>query len=142
MSRPPLPVEHHRRVGRANGTKKANGSPLPALTAVPALPVDLKDLDPLSIMRRMMDEGAHWLAESDATAVSMLREALEERQGIRERVMAGSGERKELRELDKQIISQLSALGFDPTARSRLGVAEVKRASALDELIEKRSARG
>jgi hypothetical protein len=92
-------------------------------------------------MERICAEGVSWLAITDAAAVSMLREALEERRDIRERVMAGSGERKELRELDKQIISQLSALGFDPTARSRLGVAEVRRASALDELITKRSAR-
>jgi len=32
-------------------------------------------------------------------------------------------------------------LGFDPTSRSRLGVAEVKRASALDNLIAKRQAK-
>jgi hypothetical protein len=70
-------------------------------------------------------------------AVSMLREALEERHDIRERVMAGSGERRELRDLDKQIISQLSALGFDPTARSRLGVAEVTRVSKLADLQAK-----
>jgi len=88
-------------------------------------------------MERICAEGASWLATTDAMAVSMLREALEERHDIRERVMAGSGERRELRDLDKQIISQLSALGFDPTARSRLGVAEVTRVSKLADLQAK-----
>jgi hypothetical protein len=137
VPRPPKPIEHHRRVGRANGTKKANGSPINVLAVAPSLSVESKDLDPLSIMQRVIDEGAFWLAESDAMAVSMLREAIEERHDIRKRVMAGSGERRELRELDKQIISQLSALGFDPTARARLGVAEVTRVSKLADLQAK-----
>jgi hypothetical protein len=40
--------------------------------------------------------------------------------------------------INKSFVDALSALGFDPTSRSRLGVAEVKRVSALDELIAKR----
>jgi hypothetical protein len=56
------------------------------------------------------------------------RETLEERQSLRAAVLAGHGDRKELRALDKQVIEMLSALGFDPTARSRLGLAEVKAA--------------
>jgi phage terminase small subunit len=43
-----------------------------------------------------------------------------------------------LRDLDKQIISQLSLLGFDPAARSRLGLAEVKAQSTLEKLRQNR----
>lgn len=43
---------------------------------------------------------------------------------------------KELRAAEKQLQSWLSTLGFDPTARSRLGLAEVKRQSALQQLIQ------
>ena len=38
------------------------------------------------------------------------------------------------------IISNLSLLGFTPTDRSRLGVAEVKRETKIEELIAKRNA--
>src|SRR5262245_57840094 len=134
MARPPKPIEHHRRVGRANGTKKADGRPITALAIMPATEPDLAELDPADAFQRILDQAQSWLGLTDTAALAMLREALEERRDIRARVMAGSGERKELRDLEKQIISQLSALGFDPTARSRLGVAEVKRASALDDL--------
>jgi hypothetical protein len=41
----------------------------------------------------------------------------------------------------KQFTDALSALGFNPTARARLGVAEVKRVSALEELVAKRQKR-
>jgi len=43
-------------------------------------------------------------------------------------------DRRSLRELDRQIVSSLSLLGFSPSDRSRLGVAEVKARSALEEL--------
>jgi hypothetical protein len=39
---------------------------------------------------------------------------------------------------DGSLAAALSRLGFDPTARTRLGVAEVKRQSKLEELIAKR----
>ena len=44
-------------------------------------------------------------------------------------------------QLNKSFVDALSTLGFDPTARSRLGVAEVKAISAIDKLLAKREAR-
>jgi hypothetical protein len=46
-----------------------------------------------------------------------------------------------LRELEKNITNSLSLLGFTPTDRSRLGVAEVKAKSKLEELRAKRDQR-
>ncbi len=43
--------------------------------------------------------------------------------------------------VNKAFRESLAALGFDPTSRSRLGVAEVQKASALDELIARREKR-
>ena len=43
--------------------------------------------------------------------------------------------------LNKSFVDSLSSLGFDPTSRSRLGVAEVKAISAIDKLLAKREAR-
>ena len=41
---------------------------------------------------------------------------------------------KMLRDAEKQLDRELSALGFDPTSRSRLGLAEVKKRSILEGL--------
>jgi phage terminase small subunit len=42
-----------------------------------------------------------------------------------------------LRDVTKQIIMLLAALGFDPTSRSRLGIAEVKARSRLQEIQDR-----
>jgi len=42
-----------------------------------------------------------------------------------------------LAEIEKQIAANLSLLGFTPTDRSRLGLAEIKAKSKLQELMEK-----
>ena len=52
-----------------------------------------------------------------------------------------SDERKALRALDKEIVNNLSLLGFSPSDRTRLGVAEVKKQSKLEEIIAKRESR-
>jgi hypothetical protein len=43
--------------------------------------------------------------------------------------------------IENEVFKILSSLGLTPSDRSRLGVAEVKRVSALDELIAKRQGR-
>jgi hypothetical protein len=50
-------------------------------------------------------------------------------------------ERRGLRELDRAIVSNLSLLGFSPSDRSRLGIAEVKKLSKLEELMMKKAQR-
>lgn len=135
--RPPKPLEQKRKTGRTS-TTDSGGRKLPQkgnLAVVPATEPELVDLDASSVMDRILGEGVAWLGQTDTVALVMLREALEERRDVRDRAMAGSSEaRKELRELDKQIISQLSVLGFDPSARARLGLAEVQARSKLEEL--------
>ena len=43
--------------------------------------------------------------------------------------------------MDKTILSCLSQLGFDPTARARLGLAEVKAEDTLEKLKARRDKR-
>jgi len=103
-----------------------------------AAPCDREPANPEDVFAEFLDTARTWLADSDRTAVNLLRQALEERAALREAVLKGHGNRRELRELDKQIISQLSALGLDPTARSRLGFTEVKAASVLENLVNRK----
>jgi hypothetical protein len=51
-------------------------------------------------------------------------------------------DRRGLRELDRAIVSNLSLLGFSPSDRSRLGIAEVKKMSKLEELMARKAQRG
>jgi hypothetical protein len=61
---------------------------------------------------------------------------IDERWNLRVKVMQTDEPRlrRGLRELDRQIVSNLSLLGFTPSDRSRLGIAEVKAVSKLEEL--------
>jgi hypothetical protein len=47
-----------------------------------------------------------------------------------------------LLETEKLIQTSLSLLGFTPSDRSKLGLAEVKAKSKLEELMERRASRG
>ncbi len=131
--RPPKPVEQKRRTGNPGGR------PLPSpLAVVPAGQI-VPEMSADRAMDVVAEHAKAWLAPSDQLAMAVLRDTVEERGEVRDRAMAGSFEaRKELRQLDAQIISMLSALGFDPTARARLGLVEVKRVSKLDELRRER----
>ena len=131
--RPPKPTEQKRRTGNPGGRALPAAS---SLAVVPAVAPEPVDLDPAATLHTVLDAGSAWLAATDSTALAMLRESLEERSQLRAVVLATQSmdARKALRDLDKQLIAMLSALGFDPTARARLGLAEVKAASTLDKL--------
>jgi hypothetical protein len=136
--RPPKPIEQKRRSGNPGGR------PLPPaskLAAVPAIEPAPAEMEPVQVLDLVLEHGRAWLATSDTVAVAMLRESLEERANLREIVMATQSPdaRKSLRDLDKQIISELAALGFDPSARSRLGVAEVRAQSTLERLRQEQA---
>jgi hypothetical protein len=69
----------------------------------------------------------------------MTCEMIDERWNLRIKTMQTDDAkmRRGLRELDRQIVSNLSLLGFTPSDRSRLGVAEIKARSKVEELRAK-----
>jgi len=78
-----------------------------------------------------------WISpESDLELLMITSELIDERWSLRVNVFRDGRpeDRKALRNLDKQLVSNLSLLGFSPTDRSRLGIAEVKRQTKLEEL--------
>lgn len=137
--RPPKPVEEHKRTGTYNAAKHNRG-PLAAVAAIE--PADVPDAGRTvsEVLAQVLSDGVHWLARTDAPSVLMLRDLLEERELLRAGAMVGNTEdRKALRDVDKQVMSLLSELGFNPAARSRLGLAEVKAKSKLEELRERQA---
>jgi hypothetical protein len=93
---------------------------------------------------RIWNMGNSWISPTtDIELVLMTAEMVDERWNLRVKVMGSEDPklRRGLRELDKMIVSNLSLLGFSPTDRMRLGVAEVKKQSKLEELLAKKAAR-
>ena len=84
-----------------------------------------------------------WISSrSDKTLVWITCQNLDERQKLQEAILEKPEDRKlrtSLREVEKQILSNLGLLGFTPSDRSRLGVSEVKRESKLDELLRQKA---
>lgn len=142
--RPPKPTETKRRLG--NPGKR----PLPDPATVIALPSAVTPPEPSrplaavgqALWDRVWSAGALWLARHvDAEAVLCLCERMDERAALRLKVFQHGDwrERAALRALDAQISGDLSSLGFTPVDRARLGVAEVKPATKLEQLMARKN---
>jgi hypothetical protein len=137
--RPSKPIEQKRLLGNPGRR------PLPGLGAIQILPGAGEIPEPsrplLKYGRELWDkvweQGLNWISpNTDFEILLMTCEMIDERWNLRIKVMQtdDSRLRRGLRELDRQIISNLSLLGFTPSDRSKLGVAEVKAMSKLEEL--------
>ena len=142
--RPSKPTEQKRLLG--NPGKRA----LPSGTI--AIPMASEPPEPhrplLKYGRELWDKvwgmGATWISpNTDTELLLMTCEMIDERWNLRVKVMQTDDARlrRGLRELDRQIVSQLSLLGFSPADRSKLGVAEVKAQTKLEELMERKAKR-
>jgi hypothetical protein len=100
----------------------------------------------LQLWSEVFDAGGLWISlKTDTQLLQMVCELLDRREILREQFWADPADRKvnmSLLETEKLIQSSLSLLGFTPSDRSRLGLAEVKAKSKLEELMERRAMRG
>jgi len=153
--RPTKPVELKRMLG--NPGKRPLRTPITALAPIVTLPHPIAELTGTAFVQQLLDAGASaWISTTDQLGVlTLLGDAWDERRTLRAAAMVvpdgmdpktlrawGESTRKELRDLEKQITAWLSLLGLTPTDRSRLGVAEVKARTKLEELRERRESRG
>jgi hypothetical protein len=86
-------------------------------------------------------EGVVWLAATDRRQLVEACRASDASAKAWQRYMV-TGDPRDNRAwatATKEVRDHLSALGFNPTSRTRLGVAEVKKQSALEELVTRRS---
>jgi hypothetical protein len=134
--RPPTPIEQKRKLGTLRPDRLPGGTT--DLAVVAALEPTMADQSPLEAFDRILHMGVSWLADTDAPTVALLRSSLVE---LDEMIGQGGYDRKARRDLEKQIFDLLSALGFNPAARSRLGLAEVKAQSKLEEIRERQAKR-
>jgi hypothetical protein len=137
--RPSKPIEQKRLLGNPGKRALPESGSLQILPAIQEIPEPSRPL--LKYGRELWDkvweQGLNWISpNTDSELLLMTCEMIDERWNLRVKVMQGDDprQRRGLRELDRQIVSNLSLLGFTPSDRSRLGVAEVKAVSKLEAL--------
>ena len=147
MSNPPKPIEVKRKLGNPGQRALPDTSETILIEPISDLPEPHRQLFDagLKLWNRTWSMGQLWISpKTDIELLLMTCEMLDERVRLRAYVWNNPEawrERKALRELEKNITNSLSLLGFTPTDRSRLGVAEVKAKSKLEELRAKRDQR-
>lgn len=145
--RPSKPLEQKRLLG--NPGKRA----LPDEGTIALIPMATSTPEPTrpllkygrELWDKVWDTGINWISpNTDTELLLMTCEMIDERWNLRVRVMTDNDpkDRRGLRELDRAIVSNLSLLGFSPSDRSRLGIAEVKKMSKLEELMARKAQRG
>jgi hypothetical protein len=145
MPTPPKPIEQKRLVGNPGRR------PLPDSESTITLYSGSREpLVPLGEAGRALwdsvfSEGELWISpRTDVAWLQVVCELLDRREVLKAEWMADPTNRPvnmSLLETEKLLQSGLGLLGFTPTDRSRLGVAEVKAKSKLEELMERRANR-
>jgi hypothetical protein len=143
--RPSKPIEQKRALGNPGKRALPKAGEVVVLEQTGDIPEPPRPLLKYGqeLWDRVWSMGATWVSQkSDLELLVMTCEMIDERWNLRVKVMQSddAAMRRGLRELDRQIVSNLSLLGFTPSDRARLGVAEVKVRSKLEELMAKRDA--
>lgn len=161
MPNPPRPLEQKRRLGNPGKRQLPNESKTVALEPANHPPPPSALGEPgVNLWIQLYDQ-ATWLSTVDHLDVEELCHLKDEVDEMRRRIAAEGltqlepivtpaghvvGERmtphpllKELRSAQKLLQQLGSALGLDPTSRSRLGLAEVKKQSIIEQLLTSRN---
>lgn len=140
MPNPGKPAEEKRRIGSRNYKPGDNVILLEAADGVPE-PIRRLGDSGLNLWVRVWSMGVNWISpRTDIELLQITCEQLDERDSLRDYVLENVDawhERSALRELEKSIRSNLSLLGFTPTDRMKLGVAEVQALNKLEKLRAK-----
>lgn len=154
---PPIPTERKRALGNPGHQKlPAVHSTAPIAPAIAApRPARKLTASGMRLWRRMWTFGGAWISPgTDLEIATRYVELVEMRAECaadvprERRIVEGSQGQstlnpllKQWNTLNKDILAIERALGFTPADRSRIGAAEVRAASSLDKLNERREAR-
>ena len=140
--RPPKPIEEKRRLGNPGKRPLPDASAVVPLEAAVTIPEPMRPLGKMGreFWDRTWDVAINWISpKADIELMMMTAEMIDERAILRNLVFQDRNAdrpkiRAGLREIERQIQSNLAQLGLTPADRARLGLAEVKRQSKLAEL--------
>ena len=144
--RPPKPNEIKRLMGNPGGR------PLPDLKTITHLPMAVEippapenlNKSGLDLWNRAWGVAITWLSPvSDIESIKNASHLADANEAARERYMVSTepADAKAYVAINRAYTDALTSLGFDPVSRSRLGVAEVRVATSIDKLLEKRQNR-
>ena len=145
MPNPPKPIEQKRLIGNPGRRPLPKDAvELPQLVSLP-VPIRPLGVTGAAFWDEAWNKGQLWLGRTDAWLVQLTAEMLDERDELREilaeRVANGDSDswrdRRQLRDLERSLISNLSLMAWTPVDRSRYGLAEVKAKSKLAEFMDK-----
>ena len=144
--RPPKPNELKRLLGNPGQRPLPdlnNITHLPMAREIPAYPEQLGEAGK-KLWDRAWAMAVTWLSPvSDIDAIANAAFLADASEAARNKYMATleSNDGRAFVAINKAYTDALTSLGFDPIARSRLGVAEVKAATSIDKLLERRANR-
>lgn len=142
MPNPPKPIEQKRKLGNPGRR------PLPDEQTTIALPSGYVDPPrPLEFAGQQLwdaafKHGGTWISSNtDVPLLLLTCEQLDRREELRSQLAEGMDRQliMSINETEKLISSNLGLLGFSPADRTRLGLAEVKTQSKLQELMAKKN---
>jgi phage terminase small subunit len=144
--RPPKPNELKRLLGNPGQRPLPdlnNITHLPMAKEIPTAPDNLGDHG-IKLWNRAWGIAITWLSPvSDIDAIENAARLADATEAARARYMATlePNDGRAYVAINKAYTDSLTSLGFDPVSRSRLGVAEVKAATSMDRLLERRQNR-
>ena len=144
--RPPKPNELKRLLGNPGQRPLPdlnNITHLPQAREIPALPENLGEHG-VRLWNRAWTMAITWLSPvSDIDAIENAARLADATEAARTRYMATlePNDGRAYVAINKAYTDALTSLGFDPVSRSRLGVAEVRAATSIDRLLERRENR-
>lgn len=144
--RPAKPIEQKRLLGNPGHRPLPPEGSMVVLEAADGIPEPPRPLlqAGTDLWERVWSAASNWISpKTDLELLLMTCEMVDERWNLRIKVMQSNNMQmaRRLDNLSRLIVSNLSLLGFTPSDRSRLGVAEVRAKSALEELMERRANR-
>ena len=143
MPNPPKPAELKRQLG--NPGKRAMPKPLEYVEGGYTEPQRPLEFAGQQLWDSAMTTGQNWIARnSDTQLLLLVCEQMDRRTALISKIEETQEWRlyRALHDLEKMISTNLSLLGFTPSDRTRLGLAEVKAASKLEQLMAMKEKRG
>jgi len=142
MPNPPVPTERQRRLGNPGKRLLPKTADLLPLEGGPISPLRPLGPDGQRLWDDVFSQGRLWVSgRTDTQLLQLVCEQIDRRALLMAGLIDNPPERSihmSLNDVEKLISGNLSLLGFTPSDRSRLGVAEVRAYSKIDEIREKR----
>ena len=145
MPNPAKPLQQKRKLGNPGKRGLPNAAELMPLEGGYIEPFRPLEFAGKQLWDSVFKHGELWISRrTDVHLLLMTCEQLDRREQLRSEIVEKGLDRTlimSLNETEKLISSNLGQLGFTPSERTRLGLAEVKRESKLEQLRAQRERR-